>query len=90
MNSPQEVTIHKRVNVTLPADTLQLLDRVAEKGERSGFVDRAVRFYVKEVGSANLKKQLRLGAIARASRDLAVAEEWFPVDEGVWQKEGSK
>jgi len=90
MNSPQAVTTHKRVNVTLPADSLRLLDRVAAKGERSGFIDRAVRFYVKEAGIANLKKQLHLGAIVRASRDLAVAEEWFPVDEGVWQKEGGK
>lgn len=90
MNGPQEVTIHRRVNVTLPEDTLRLLDRVAEKGERSGFVDRAVRFYVKEIGSANLKKQLRLGAIARAARDLAVAEEWFPIDEGVWQRKGGQ
>ncbi len=79
----------KRVNVTLPEDTLRLLDRVAQKGDRSSFVDRAVRFYVKETGQANLKKQLRLGALARASRDLSVAEEWFPIEEEVWQKSKS-
>ncbi len=35
---------------------------------------------------ALLKKQLRLGAIARASRDRAVAKEWFPLDESIWRK----
>ncbi len=79
----------KRVNVTLPEDTLRLLDRVAQKGDRSGFVDRAVRFYVEEIGQANLKKQLRRGAIARAGRDLSIAEEWFPLEEEVWQKSPS-
>jgi len=39
-----------------------------------------------EVGRANLKKMVRRGAVARASRDLAVAKEWFPLDEGVWRK----
>jgi len=88
--SNSQTTIHKRVNVTLPPDTLRLLDRVAERGGRSNFVDRAVRFYVKEIGQANLKKQLRLGAARHASRSLAVAEEWFPVDEGAWPKQVSK
>lgn len=79
----------KRVNMTLPQDTLRLLDRVAQKGDRSGFVDQAVRFYVKEIGRVNLKKQLRLGAIAHAARDLSIAEEWFPLEEEVWQKSPS-
>ncbi len=75
--------------MTLPQDTLRLLDRVAQKGDRSGFVDQAVRFYVKEIGRVNLKKQLRLGAIAHAARDLSIAEEWFPLEEEVWQKSPS-
>ena len=80
MNNSTATTIYKRINITLPADTVRLLDRVAEKGNRSGLLDRAVRFYVKEMGKANLRKQLQAGAEARASRDLAVAEEWFPIE----------
>ena len=80
MNNSNNVTIHKRINITLPADTIRLLDRVAEKGNRSGLLDRAVRFYIREMGKANLRKQLRLGAQARASRDVTVAEEWFPIE----------
>ena len=80
----------KRVNVTLPSDTLRLLDEVAQKGDRSSFVDRAVRFYVTEMGKANLKKQLHLGALAARPRDLSIAEEWFPLEEDVWRKPQSK
>ena len=72
--------MHKRVNITLPENTIQLLDRITEKGSRSAFVEQAVRFYIKEIGVANLKKQLRMGAIARAARDAATAEEWFALD----------
>src|SRR5438045_1047177 len=80
MNSSHSATIHKRINITLPEETIQLLDRVAEKGDRSGLIDRAVRFYVQEIGKARLRKLLRLGATARASRDLAVAAEWFSIE----------
>jgi len=38
----------------------------------------------------NLKKRLRLGAIARASRDVAVVKEWFPLDEGAWRKDNAR
>ena len=71
---------HERVNITLPKDTLRLIDRVTRKTNRSGFVDRAVRFYVEKSGSANLKKELQAGAIARAGRDRAIAEKWFPIE----------
>jgi len=78
--------MHRRVNVTLPEDTLELLDRVAEKGDRSAFLDRAVHYYVRTVGTEILKKELRRGASARAARDSALAEEWFKVNTDVWPK----
>ena len=82
--------IHKRVNITLPDDTLRLLDRLTGKGERSGFLDQAVRFYVGQKGSDNLKKQLRQGAIARAARDLDLAGEWFPIEDEAWPEKSDK
>jgi len=74
-------TKYKRINITLPDATIQLLDNVAQKGTRSSFVDQAVRFYVEGIGQANLKKQLREGAIKNSKRDLSIAEEWFLIDE---------
>jgi len=80
----RDITLHRRVNVTLPEDTLALLDRVAKKGDRSAFLDKAVHYYVKKVGTYNLKCELKKGAIARADRDLAIAKEWFPLVAKVW------
>lgn len=79
------IKTRKRVNVTLPPGTLRMIDRVTEKGDRSRLIEEAVRFYVKEMGRANLRQQLRAGAIARAERDLRVAEEWFPFENETWR-----
>ena len=84
------ITQRKRVNITLPRHTLQLLERVAAKGDRSGFLDRAVHFYVQETGRANLKKRLKSGAITHVSRDQSLADEWFFIDEKGWQNKKQK
>lgn len=76
-------TMTKRLNITLPERTVALMDRVAGKGQRSRLIDVAVHSYVRAEGRANLRKQLREGAQARAERDLRMAEEWFPLDEEV-------
>jgi len=78
--------MHRRVNITLPEETIRLIDRIAGKGDRSRFIDKAVKHYIEEVGKANLRKQLKEGAIRRAERDLLLAKEWFFVEEETWQK----
>lgn len=78
--------MHQRINITLPDETLTLIDRVAQKGDRSRFIDTAVRYYVEAVGKASLKKRLKEGAIARAERDLSLAEEYFALEEEGWQE----
>jgi CopG family transcriptional regulator/antitoxin EndoAI len=77
-------TMRKRVNITLPEETLELIDRVTEHGDRSRLIDEAVRHYIQETSRANLRKRVKEGAIRRAERDLQLAEEWFNVDEAVW------
>ena len=74
MNNRREATTYRRINITLPSSTIQTLDRLTEKGERSLFVDQAVKFYVKESSRSNVRKQLKAGASSRARRDLALAE----------------
>ena len=80
------VATHKRLNITLPQGTIDLIDTVSQKGERSRFIDLATRFYIREAGRTNLRKLLRAGARARADRDLVLAREWFPIEDEVWQK----
>lgn len=72
--------IRKRVNITLPKDTIHLIDRVAGKWDRSRFLDEAVWFYVRELGRVNVRKLLREGAIRHTKRDFKITEEWFSVE----------
>lgn len=76
--------MHKRINITLPEDTVRLLDRVSAKGDRSGLIDRAIKRYVEETGKANLRRRLKEGYERRAEHDLETAEAWFSLDEEVW------
>jgi CopG family transcriptional regulator/antitoxin EndoAI len=71
----------------LPEDTLHLIDRVAKKGDRSRFIDQAVRHYIDSIGKANLRKQLAEGGRVRAGRDLELAGEWFPIEEELWRSQ---
>lgn len=78
--------MHQRINITLPQDTIRLIDRVAEKGDRSRFINQAVRRFVDQVGRKNLRRLIKEGAIREAELDLRLAQEWFPLEEEVWQR----
>ena len=80
--------MHHRINITLPEETVRLIDRVAVKGDRSRFIAEAVIHYVSTVGRATLGKRVKDGAIHRARRDLALAQEWFTLDEEAWRTRG--
>ena len=77
--------MHHRINITLPEETISLIDRVAPRGDRSRLINEAVKRYVREVGRAELRKRLMEGAIREAEQDLELAAGWFPLDEEAWQ-----
>jgi CopG family transcriptional regulator/antitoxin EndoAI len=79
----------KRINVVLPDKTVAMLDRVASRGTRSRFIDRAVRHFVETHGRRTLREQLKAGYRANAERDLAIAAEWFPLEEEAWRLLGA-
>lgn len=73
--------MRQRLNITLPKETVQLIDRVAKKGDRSRVIDMAVRQFVTARSKANLRKQLEEGYTRWAEHDRELAEAWFPLDE---------
>ena len=75
----------KRINIVLPDKTVAVLDRVATKGARSRFIDQAVRHYIETQGRRTLRGQIKAGYRANAERDLAIAAEWFPLEEEAWR-----
>ena len=74
-------SMSKRINIILPDETVAVLDRVTTKGNRSRFIERAVMNLVEAEGKANLRARLKDEALANTERDLAIAAEWFPLDE---------
>ena len=75
----------KRVNITLPPETLKLINRVS-KDNRSEFINRAVRLYVNRLERAKLKQRLRKAYLERAKEDLAIVQEWEPIERELWEK----
>ena len=76
--------MHRRLNISLPEETVTLLDRVAAKGDRSRVIAEAVTRYVTEVGKARLKKAMEQRAVKRADLDLQIAGDWLPLDREAW------
>ena len=70
----------------LPERTVRVLDRVAGKGGRSGLINRAVTTYLGQVSRARLATELKEGYLRDAEHDLAIAEEWFPLDNEAWRR----
>jgi CopG family transcriptional regulator / antitoxin EndoAI len=78
--------MHKRLNITLPVETIDLVDQMVKKGDRSRFIDEAIKRYLNEVDKENLREQLKEGYMAWAEQDLETAAEWSPLEEEIWQK----
>jgi metal-responsive CopG/Arc/MetJ family transcriptional regulator len=76
----------KRINIILPDETASVLDRVTSKGTRSTFISRAVLHYIDTQGRQNLRRQLEAGYRANTERDLAIAAEWFPLEDEASRK----
>ena len=84
---PRSSTLaRKRINVSLPEETLRLLDRVAKQGDRSALITEAVTAYLREHRRKALRHRLKQGALVRAERDRRLTEEWFPLEEEAWKR----
>jgi len=84
MNTITKNNNHKRIDITLPRQTISLLEKISKKGDRSRFIDEAIRFYAKNINRAKLRKDLEEGAIKNAKLNLTIAKEWFPLENEVW------
>jgi len=76
----------KRINISIPIETLQLLDEIAPPKKRSQFVAKAITQYANEVKRLQLRERLKAGYIANAESDRKIAEEWFPIEQEVYEE----
>lgn len=68
----------KRIDITLPAQTLEHIDHVWPKfgyASRSSFIDEAARRFAIRLKKADIKKRLKEGYLARAERDADLNRE---------------
>ncbi|MBI2161901.1 MAG: hypothetical protein HYU25_16255 [Candidatus Rokubacteria bacterium] len=86
MTARRTSAAHRRINITLPEETVGLLERAAPKGRRSQFIATAISYYVGRTRRATFRERLKEGAARRAARDLAVAEEWATLEEEAWRR----
>jgi CopG family transcriptional regulator / antitoxin EndoAI len=77
---------YKRINISIPIETLQLLDEVAPPRKRSQFIADAITQYVGGIKRLQLREQLKAGYIANAESDRQMAEEWFPIEQEAYEK----
>jgi len=80
--------MQQRINISLPEETIKLIDRVTKRGSRSRLIDAAVRHYVSAVGRARLQSQLAEGYRKLSKSSLEISADWFSVDEDTWRNAG--
>ena len=76
---------YERINITLPSQTVRLLDDVAEYGSRSRLIDTAVHFYISNYKREQVRAALKEGALARSARDRTLVRELFDFTD-TWEK----
>ena len=76
----------KRINIVLPQATIQTIDRITKPGERSRFINQAVRHYVANRSVEALRAQLEHAAVRDRDLDREIAADWFAVDQETWQQ----
>ena len=74
---------YKRINISIPLETLSLLDKIVPSKKRSQFIVEAVTQYTNEIKRLQLREQLKAGYIANAESDLNIADEWFIAEQDV-------
>jgi len=76
----------KRINIVLPETTIRKIDRVTGPGQRSRFIDEAVRHFIAHRSREALQTRLERAAVR--DRDLAqeVAKDWYAVDQEAWKR----
>lgn len=74
----------QRLNISLPDTTVRLLDRVIPKGDRSKFIDQAVRAEIGRATKSRLRRALAEGYRHQADEDRGLAAEWDHLSAEVW------
>jgi len=76
----------ERINIVLPEETIRTIDRMVRPGERSRFINQAVKHFVTHRSTEALRMRLEQAAIRDRDLDCEIAADWFAVDGEAWQR----
>ena len=76
----------EKVTLTLPSEVMDAVREEAAPRGYSKFIAEAVTYYIQERRRSALRERLIAGYQASAEHDRALAEEWRPLEEEVWQE----
>jgi metal-responsive CopG/Arc/MetJ family transcriptional regulator len=76
----------EKVTLTLPSEVMDAVREQAPPRGYSRFIAEAVTFFIQERRRMALRERLIAGYQAGAQSDQALAEEWRPVEEEVWEE----
>jgi metal-responsive CopG/Arc/MetJ family transcriptional regulator len=79
-------TGYVRLNVTLPKDLVELLNKAAGPRSRSRFIAESIRDHIRQKNKADLEKQLEEGYRAAAKESITLAREFEAVDLEGWNE----
>jgi hypothetical protein len=80
------VSRKEKVTLTLPSEVMGAVREEAPPRGYSRFIAEVVTFFIQERRRITLRERLIAGYQADAERDRALAEEWRPVEEEVWEE----
>jgi hypothetical protein len=75
----------EKVTLTLPADLMEAVRTLAPPRRQSQFIAEAIRYFVTEQQRKTLRERLIAGYQANAAIDVAIATEWSPLEDEIWQ-----
>jgi hypothetical protein len=78
--------MNRRINILLPEATIRTIDSMARPGQRSRFIDTAVRHFVTHNSTEALRSRLEQTALRDRDLDLEIASDWSVVDRETWQQ----
>jgi hypothetical protein len=78
--------MNKRINIVLPETTIRAMARIAGPGERSRFIDQAVRHFVAHSSGEAIRLQIEKAAVRDRDLDREIGNDWQAVDNEAWQR----
>jgi hypothetical protein len=76
--------MHRGVSVTLPEETVRLLNRLGERGEWATIIDLAVRRYAEHAGPAEVRRRLLVAGGTHPRGGAQARDGWSGADDEAW------